>query len=315
MKSFQEPYINHIDVKITYACNFKCEYCYQADGQGRRQQGVLSKEHAENLLHFIDRTGLKFVVSLAGGEPFVYPYLEFLAAGLIEKGCKIRIITNFSAKLEKIKNFVELCNGNLEEVSISIHLSQWENMQDFYDKLSAFDEFVQERYPNLRLVITCVVTDKNYEKVKSLTQIVEERFSHMVFRLQRVYYNGVYHMYHEEIERFLQDKKVDVPEERANNINFYGRMCWTGSRFFYIESNGDVMRCYTRQKNNEKYYLGNLSDYKAVNILEAPSPCVSSENGKCICYLHFENCGLVLQDVATKEKIHRFIGEKEENNE
>ena len=53
MKNYPEPRINHIDVKITYACNYKCEYCYQVNSDGQRQKGVLSKEHAENLLHFV----------------------------------------------------------------------------------------------------------------------------------------------------------------------------------------------------------------------------------------------------------------------
>lgn len=306
MKSFTEPRINHIDVKITYACNFKCEYCYQADKNGNRQKGVLSKEHAENLLKFIDRTGQKYSVALAGGEPFVYPHLDFLAQGLSERGCKIRVITNFSAPLTRIKEFVQKCNGNLEQLSISIHLSQWGDMDEFYDKLRELDEFVKLDYPEIDMVLTCVVTDGNFAKVKKMNEVVKQRFSHMAYRLQRVYYNGIYHMYTKEVEQFLQENKVDVPEERANNINFYGRMCWTGSRSFYIESNGDVMRCYTRQQNEDKYRLGNLSDYNNINLLEGPSPCISCENGKCVCYLHFEMCGFVLGEKATQTEIDAF---------
>ena len=134
MKTFAEPHMNHIDVKITYACNFKCEYCYQVDENGKRQKGVLSKEHAENLLKFIDKLGLKFTVTLAGGEPFAYPHLEFLVRGLSERGCEVILITNFSAPLERIIEVVRLCKGNMKGISISIHLSQWIDIQELYNK-------------------------------------------------------------------------------------------------------------------------------------------------------------------------------------
>lgn len=36
------PPKNFMDIKIGYACNFKCEYCYQIS-DGKRQTGLLKK--------------------------------------------------------------------------------------------------------------------------------------------------------------------------------------------------------------------------------------------------------------------------------
>ena len=154
--------------------------------------------------------------------------------------------------------------------------------------------------------ITCVVTDENFVKVKEMTRVIESRFSKMQLFLQRVYCNGRYHHYNSEIEEFLRTKGVDVQEERVDETNYYGRMCWAGNRFFYIESNGDVMRCYTRQENEDKYKLGNLDEYDRICILEGPAPCISRDEGKCICHPHFEFCGLILDDEATQKNIDEF---------
>lgn len=36
------PSKNFLDIKIGYACNFKCEYCYQVS-EGKRQTRLLKK--------------------------------------------------------------------------------------------------------------------------------------------------------------------------------------------------------------------------------------------------------------------------------
>ena len=71
-KTLPKPLRNYLDVKITYACNFKCEYCYQADETGKRQIGTLSEENAINLVKFAKRLKEQYYITLAGGEPFVY---------------------------------------------------------------------------------------------------------------------------------------------------------------------------------------------------------------------------------------------------
>ena len=75
------PSKNFLDIKIGYACNFKCEYCYQVSG-GKRQTGLLKKEHIASLLTYLDRIKLQFYVTLAGGEPFIYPHLYAISDAL-----------------------------------------------------------------------------------------------------------------------------------------------------------------------------------------------------------------------------------------
>jgi MoaA/NifB/PqqE/SkfB family radical SAM enzyme len=293
-----EPRYNHIDVKVTYACNFKCEYCYQVDEKGMRSGEMLSESNVDNLLLFIDRLGLKFQVTLAGGEPFVYPYLEKLAKGLAERRCYIMIITNFSAPNEKIEHFLDACGNYLKEFNISIHLSQWRELQDFIVKLTDFKDIIKRKKIDVHIGCTCVVTDENFIMVKKLCNTMKNDLPGVPLKLHRVYYNGIYHTYTKEVESFLTKNNIDIPKEQIETINFRGLPCWAGSRFFYVESDGTVYRCYTRQEKNEDWVLGSIEKKDEIKISTSPRPCFTVDSGKCICYDHFKNVGFVKTDTG-----------------
>ena len=297
-----EPARNYLDVKVTYACNYKCEYCYQVDDCGVRAKGMLSKENAKNLVKFVKKLNKKFYITLAGGEPFVYPYLEYLGANLAKLGNIIDIITNFSAPFEKIEKFIRVVGHNMGPFSISIHLSQIDDMEIFYAKLEQLINLKNELNLNFPILLTCVLTPKNFEKLKIVDKQIKERFD-LPLEIQRVYHNGVYTIYNEEIEAFMNERGLDVPIEKANNIDFYGHLCWAGSRFFYIESNGDVRRCYTNQQIESVYKLGNLQNYKAIKTFEKPIPCFTSDCGNCVCWKHFVRQKFLTDYICSDQEI------------
>ena len=286
-KALTKPLRNYLDVKITYACNYKCEYCYQADENGKRQVGMLSKKNAQNLVKFAKRLKEKYYITLAGGEPFVYPYLNYLGKELTKQGHIVNLITNFSAPFEKIETFIKLTKKNLGPFSISLHLSQHEDMNEVYEKLRKLDKLKKDLCLDFPILLTCVLTEENFEKLKEVDDYINKNFD-FPLEIQRVYdRQGQYIVYNNEIEDFMQARGLDVPIEQANNIDFYGKLCWCGSKFFYIESNGEVRRCYTQQGYKQIYKLGSLEDYKKIKVFNVPMPCYSSDYGKCVCYKHF----------------------------
>lgn len=278
---------NKIDVKISYACNYKCEYCYQVDENGIRQNGILSHKNAVNLIKFVSKLKDKYVVNLVGGEPFVYKDLEFLARHITKMGHLITIITNFSAPLEKMLNLFKITNNKIDCFSISIHLSQINDLEAFYDKLTKFITYIRTKNIKTRIWTTCVITEENFELAKQVYEKITEELK-LPIDIQRFYdKNGIYTIYSDKVEEYLRSMHVDVPIEKANNIDFYGHLCWAGCKFFYIESNGDVRRCYTNQYPQEMFLLGNLSDYKNIRVFDKPMPCLSADNGKCVCWKLF----------------------------
>ncbi len=292
------PPKNFLDVKISYACNFKCEYCYQVE-DNKRITGTLKKEHIDSLVNYIIKTGLTFHITLAGGEPFLYPHLEYISQKLVGIKQYLRIITNFSAPEEKIKNFLLLTNGFLEYLSVSVHLSQWNDMEDFYSKVQNIVNFINEKNLSVKLFFTCVLTKSNEAKVRTLV----ERMSKygLSLEIQRAYYSGKYELYSKETEAFFRTKGLDVPPEKISKTNFFGKFCYSGCNFLYVEANGDVYRCYTPQENEKLYKLGNLKEPNKISLLKKAFPCLAQR--ECICFKHFQREQFLTTEGATEDEI------------
>ena len=300
---FENPVFNQIDVKITYACNYKCEYCYQVDDQGYRLKGVFEQKNIDHLINFMKKTKLKYIVNLVGGEPFVYPHLNEFAEKLIKNGHTTNTITNFSAPFEKIEKFLRIVKNDLLAFSISLHISQLGDIESFYEKL--------ERLVNLKITcnctwpifMSCVITEENFDKAIEISNQIQKRHGITVM-LQRVYYDAEYEIYSERIEDYFKSHKLDVPLETINT-NHYGRYCWSGVRFFYIEYNGSIQRCYTPQDTKGKGTLGNLSRYQKIKLPDEPYPCL--HNGNCICFKHFISKKYVSRYCATDNEIAKLV--------
>ena len=296
--------IHHIDVKISYACNFKCEYCYQVDDNGNRFKGFFEHKNVDNLIKFIDRLHAKCRVNLVGGEPFIYPYLNELAEKLVSKGHLPNMITNFSAPFEKIQTFLDIVKNNLRGFSISIHISQWSNINDLYEKLEKLINYKKKQGYEWEIWLSCVITEANFDKAIEVGNYIKENYG-LNITYQRVYYKGVYNIYSDRIEQYFKEHKLDVDEDKANHIDFWGRYCWAGSKFFYIEFNGDVHRCYTRQVKND--ILGNLSNYKKIKISDYPTPCLSADNGNCVCFKHFVGSKFLTEYSANDNVVQTYL--------
>lgn len=306
VRNFELPIYNQVDVKISYACNFKCEYCYQVDDKGKRFKGNFAQENIDNLIKFMAKTKSKYVVNLVGGEPFVYPYLMEFTEKVVKNGHTPNMITNFSAKFEKIEKFLNIVKNNLRGFSISIHISQWENIEDFYEKLDKLVNYKKQNNYDWFIWLTCVITEDNFDKAIGIGDYIKNKYGlNVVF--QRVYHNGIYDIYSEKIENYFKEHLLDVKEEQANNIDFYGRYCWAGAKFFYVEYNGDVHRCYTPQLGYKNGILGNLSRYKKIKIEHKPYPCLSKDNGNCVCFKHFVKSKFLTDYMATENEVQKYI--------
>lgn len=284
------PDFNLVDVKVTYACNMACEYCYQIYN-GERSKPMMSLENANNLIKFAERLRSEvgqFYFTLAGGEPFTYPHLNHLSSGLAQIGHKVSTITNFTCDIEKIKEYINGMNGSVGCFAISVHLSQWDNIEDFYKKLKILVDMNSGAY----IQLTCVITEENYLKAFALEDRIKSDFG-LEIQLQRYY--GLryrYKIYSDKVEEALLERNLNVPQEEANKAFFNGRLCWNGMRFFYIESNGTVQRCYAQQTDNSKFILGNLEDWQNITVFKEPQLCLTKD--ECLSYKFFEGKGFVI---------------------
>ena len=120
-----------------------------------------------------------------------------------------------------------------------------------------------------------------------------------------VYYNGKYQLYSPEIEDYFNDKGLDVLSENTDNAKFYGNLCYAGCRFLYIESNGDVFRCYTQQENEKLYKLGSLDKLEKIPVLNKAYPCLAHES--CVCFKHFKRQHFITNQKASQKELNEAL--------
>ena len=87
---------------VNTACNFRCTYCTQ---RFKEDRGRWARDTERFLAAFARLPG-KWEFKLSGGEPFVHPTLLEIVDGLTKLGHRISVVTNFSAKEERLEAFV-----------------------------------------------------------------------------------------------------------------------------------------------------------------------------------------------------------------
>ena len=109
----------NIFVAPTMKCNFKCFYCFE---EGNKNDGLISNEIANNLVHFIaNQKNKKIVIHWFGGEPLLgFKQILNISRQLNERDIEYSstIITNGS--LLTPKNIKYLKELNLQYIQISL---------------------------------------------------------------------------------------------------------------------------------------------------------------------------------------------------
>lgn len=107
-------YSGFLDVMLTSDCNANCSWCIE-----RRGWNPAGHVHWRKLVKVINASPATDVC-LLGGEPFVYPYLRELVAG-IDKGKRIHITTNGLTLNSCVAKYVIAKLKPEDSVNISIH--------------------------------------------------------------------------------------------------------------------------------------------------------------------------------------------------
>ncbi len=104
-------------LEITDVCNIYCKGCYRKNLEGHRDLEVLKKE-----VDFFKRVRNTDGISIAGGEPLVYPHIVKLVEYIASQGIKPIIISNTYA-LNK-QNCTDLYNAGLSGITCHIDMLQ-----------------------------------------------------------------------------------------------------------------------------------------------------------------------------------------------
>ncbi len=104
-------------LEITDICNIYCKGCYRRNLGGHRPLDELKKE-----VDFFIRVRNTDGISIAGGEPLIYPHIVPLVEYIASRGCKPIIISNTVALTEGLLR--DLYNAGLAGITCHIDMLQ-----------------------------------------------------------------------------------------------------------------------------------------------------------------------------------------------
>lgn len=265
-----EPERGVISWNMNTSCNYRCGYCTQRflDDRGRWARDL------PLFLAAFARLPGAWEIKLSGGEPFVHP--DFLAAvrGLADLGWTVSVVTNFSAKPERLAAFLDAVGERLGVLSCSLHLD-YVAIDDAPGKPDTLSGFlarcasVLARLPaGASLCVTCVATRATLPLLPGLS----DRFkaAGVTFKVQPEK-QGRAVIDYEPAQ--LRQLVALGGHNRTGQVapDFGGQPCWAGSRYFIVDDRGEAYRCYPARRYRVER-LGNLLD-GSFALAPGPTPC------------------------------------------
>jgi MoaA/NifB/PqqE/SkfB family radical SAM enzyme len=253
-------------------CNFNCPYCYIRHFN-KDQPGHGVKEDVEAF----KRNDIDWqVISMSGGEPFIYHNFVELCKELT-KFATIVIDTNCSTS--NIYDFADTIDpAKVKEIHCSLHIGQRDNHDEMIKKIL----YLRER--GFHVFVTQVMHPTLFDDYEELYEYFE---THGILINPKAF-EGIYHgkqypqAYSEEQRRLILKYAEKSMNQSSRHLNFgystmvygsldwKGRKCKAGYNHFEIGYNGDAFRCH-----GDKRYLGNL--YKGdIKLDSEPQICTQN---------------------------------------
>lgn len=238
-------------------CNFNCSYCYirhlnySQPGHGWKKDVEAFKKNR------IDWQ----VISMSGGEPFIYPDFVRLCEELttfstivIDTNCSTSNIYEFADKINPDK---------VKEIHCSLHIGQRNN----YDKM--IEKILYLRKKGFHVFVSQVMHPSLFEDYKKYYDYFRE---HNILINPKAF-EGVYHFkqypqaYSEAQKRLILDYAERSMPQSSKHLNFgfstmvfggvdwKGRRCRAGYDHIEIDYDGTAFRCH-----GDKRVMGNLYD-------------------------------------------------------
>ena len=258
MRAPRYPLEGVVSWNMNTTCNYRCTYCTQRFVDDR---GAWSRD----LPVFLDAFGAlpgDWEIKLSGGEPFRHPGFLDAVQGLIDRGLRVSVVTNFSASTEELEAYADIVAGRPGVFSASLH-REYVDDDAFLEKLAWFDGIYAGS-----VNATCVATREN---LVALAQL-QERFADRGLRLK--------------VQPEKQDREVIAYTEHEQQAllalgghndtgavapSFFEQLCWAGSRYLIVDHRGAAWRCYPARRYR-KEFLGNLLD-GTLELRKDPQPC------------------------------------------
>lgn len=220
-KMFNNQSLN-IFVAPTMKCNFKCFYCFE---EGNKNDGLISNEIANNLVHFIaNQKNKKIVIHWFGGEPLLgFKQILNISRQLNERDIEYSstIITNGS--LLTPKNIKYLKELNLQYIQISL-----DGIAENHDKRRIF----KNGKASFSLIISNLRNLMNTTNIKVCIQVTVDHSNETAYK-DIVDYMQI------NFKTHIESKRITIGHNYVlNRTNFdNSELCYTPNQILQNEIN------------------------------------------------------------------------------
>jgi radical SAM protein with 4Fe4S-binding SPASM domain len=126
-------------ISLTYQCNNKCVWCYASSNDTPTiENKQLNPQVEEGVVHLISQLGIPRV-TLIGGEPSLYPYLERIIRRFKENKIQVGIVTN-GRRFKDMSFLKKLKTAGLQNVTFSIEGSN----SEYHDRTTQIEGSLKE---------------------------------------------------------------------------------------------------------------------------------------------------------------------------
>jgi len=270
---------NTISWNIVGGCNYRCTYCVQKHAPGVGGPDDAALDRALDTLCALGRDepappGLLaarhgWELKISGGEPFLLKRLPDVAQRLAAAGHKVSVLTNLSAPLRVLEQFIAAAGAQLRTFSCSLHREEVDE-GEFFAKAVAVQQALKP-WPKATFVVNSVVVPGQVGEVAKSRARFEG--AGIKFYPQLMRKDGEPVEYGDADRAAISDAfdDLDGPAQMNRGYALKGHLCHAGSRYFIIHPKGDAFACYPAKRFGDGH-LGNVFD-GTLKLWSAPRPC------------------------------------------
>lgn len=291
-----------VEVHPTAKCNHACIHCSYKERNAYRNE--LPQEIMKRLIQSLIKLKVEAVYFSGGGEPTLYPNLDYYVKILSAAGIEVALITNGTCfEQTKLIHVADCFNyiafsvpGANEEVFASI------TGKRLLENVLSVPEKIKEKFGSKSPVLGArvVLTNQNYKQVEAFLKLLKERkFDYVLFKVVRDYEEsgqGLGKAEENYLRKTIEELGVIDDEftnlkhifDYRNEVDFIGD-CWM-NRWGWLANISTDGKVYPNivEIDHEEFLIGDLYEQSLEEIWNSPRheevKKISQEtwlNGKC----------------------------------
>lgn len=242
-----------IVLRITDACNYKCEYCHWNKGPTYTYEDIIMC--VDTATDILENYNFRFYFH--GGEPTIHHRLDDILYHIfsIKDGITIELQTNLSKPICYFESLIDKFEGDQLEINASYHPTQVPDFDEFVKKLdylhsrnvlSKIDVMLDH---NINMIDT-ILNNSNIILEKPYSSKTEFIHGYIDYENTSNRYKdfvdkkSMFHERYEVLHRGESKSKIhDTNDLFMNGISFKGWLCEAGNKYIILNGNGDYFTC------------------------------------------------------------------------